>query len=39
VHEWLGGKALLNWVFRYEERHPETCGRKGEYPMMVFTKR
>lgn len=38
VHSWLGGKALLNWVFRYEERHPQICGRKGEYPMMVFTK-
>ncbi|MFN3794594.1 MAG: class I SAM-dependent methyltransferase [Chitinophagaceae bacterium] len=38
IHDWLGGKTILNWIYQKEEHSPAECGRKGEYPMMVFTK-
>lgn len=38
VHSWLGGKRLLERLYRREEREPEVCGLKGEYPMFVFEK-
>ncbi len=39
VHSWLFGKQILNWVYKKEEKDPETCGLKGEYPMLVFEKK
>jgi len=39
IHSWLFGKQILNWVYRKEEKDPETCGLKGEYPMLVFEKK
>lgn len=38
AHSWLGGKALLNKIYNMEEKNPEKCGLKGEYPMFVFEK-
>jgi ubiquinone/menaquinone biosynthesis C-methylase UbiE/uncharacterized protein YbaR (Trm112 family) len=38
LHSWLGGKAILDWVYKKEEKEPEVCGEKGEYPMLVFEK-
>jgi ubiquinone/menaquinone biosynthesis C-methylase UbiE/uncharacterized protein YbaR (Trm112 family) len=39
IHSWLFGKQILNWVYRKEEKEPEVCGLKGEYPMLVFEKK
>jgi ubiquinone/menaquinone biosynthesis C-methylase UbiE/uncharacterized protein YbaR (Trm112 family) len=38
IHPWLGGKQILNWIFKKEEQHPEMCGKRGEYPLLVFEK-
>jgi len=38
IHSWLFGKQILNWVYQKEEKEPEVCGLKGEYPMLVFEK-
>lgn len=38
IHQALFGKQILNWVFNKEEKEPELCGRKGEYPMFIFEK-
>ncbi|MEO6916788.1 MAG: methyltransferase domain-containing protein [Chitinophagaceae bacterium] len=39
VHSWLFGKSFLEWLYRFEERDPEICGKNGEYPMLVFEKK
>jgi ubiquinone/menaquinone biosynthesis C-methylase UbiE len=39
IHSWLFGKQILKWVYNKEERNPEECGLKGEYPMLVFEKK
>jgi ubiquinone/menaquinone biosynthesis C-methylase UbiE/uncharacterized protein YbaR (Trm112 family) len=38
IHPWLFGKQILNWLYKKEEKEPEKCGLKGEYPMLVFEK-
>lgn len=38
IHSWLFGKQVLNWLYNKEEKEPEKCGLKGEYPMLVFEK-
>ena len=38
IHGALGGKAILRWIYRLEDRKPEWCGKVGEYPMFVFKK-
>lgn len=38
IHSWLGGKQILEWIYNKEEKEPEKCGLKGEYPMLVFEK-
>jgi len=38
LHAWLGGKAILDWVYKKEEKEPEVCGTKGEYPILWFEK-
>ncbi len=38
IHSWLFGKQILDWVYKKEERSPELCGLKGEYPMLLFEK-
>lgn len=38
IHPWLFGRQILNWVYKKEEKDPELCGLKGEYPMLVFEK-
>ena len=38
LHSWLFGKKVLDWVWAKEEKEPDVCGRKGEYPMLVFEK-
>lgn len=39
IHSWLFGKQILNRIYQMEEKDPERCGLKGEYPMLVFEKR
>lgn len=38
IHPWLFGKQILEKVYQKEEQDPEGCGKKGEYPMLVFEK-
>lgn len=38
VHKWFFGRRFLSWVYQKEEKYPELCGLKGEYPMFVFEK-
>ena len=38
IHPWLFGKQILEKVYQKEEKDPEKCGKKGEYPMLVFEK-
>jgi len=38
VHPWLGGKKLLMSIFNWEDKHPETAGKYGQYPLFVMTK-
>lgn len=38
IHSWFFGKQILNWIYKEEEKNPEQCGLKGEYPLMVFEK-
>jgi ubiquinone/menaquinone biosynthesis C-methylase UbiE len=38
IHSWLFGKQILNWLYDKEEKEPEKCGLKGEYPLLVFEK-
>ena len=38
IHPALFGKQILSWIYNKEEKEPELCGRKGEYPMFIFEK-
>lgn len=38
IHPWLGGKAILRFVFRLEELFPRFFGENGQYPLIVFHK-
>ncbi len=38
LHAGLFGKQILNRIYKMEEKKPEKCGLKGEYPMFVFEK-
>jgi len=38
IHEKFGGKALINYIWQMEKKHPETMGRIGEYPVIVIEK-
>jgi ubiquinone/menaquinone biosynthesis C-methylase UbiE len=38
IHSWFFGKQILSWLYDKEEKEPEKCGLKGEYPMFVFEK-
>ncbi|MFZ1529713.1 MAG: class I SAM-dependent methyltransferase [Ferruginibacter sp.] len=39
AHAGFFGKQLLEKIYRAEEKDPEGCGLKGEYPMFVFEKK
>jgi ubiquinone/menaquinone biosynthesis C-methylase UbiE/uncharacterized protein YbaR (Trm112 family) len=39
IHKGLFGKQILDYIYNKEERNPEKCGLKGEYPMFVFEKK
>jgi ubiquinone/menaquinone biosynthesis C-methylase UbiE len=38
VHKWLGGKRLLAYLGRSEDKYPRFWGRFGEYPVIVIKK-
>lgn len=38
IHERLGGRRILQWLQRSEERHPKLWARVGEYPIIRVTK-
>ena len=38
VHEKYGGRAILKWLFRMEEKYPKFFGEHGQYPVIVFKK-
>lgn len=38
VHQFLGGKYLLRWIYRLEERFPRFMGRFGAYPLLISHK-
>lgn len=38
LHESFSGKKILDKIYDMEEKNPEECGLKGEYPMFVFEK-
>ncbi len=38
IHPFLGGKKILKWIYNWEEKHPKTAGKFGQYPLFVLTK-
>lgn len=38
IHPWLGGKRLLKCIYNWEDKHPKTAGKYGQYPLFVMTK-
>lgn len=38
IHENLGGKSFLKWLYALEERFPRFFGQFGQYPMVVIRK-
>ena len=38
IHAPLGGKALLQAIYRLEERYPRLLGKMGQYPLFVVVK-
>jgi len=38
IHEKLGGKKILNWLKKSEDKYPKFWGRFGEYPIIVIKK-
>jgi ubiquinone/menaquinone biosynthesis C-methylase UbiE len=38
VHQKLGGRRLLRWLYQLEERFPHFFGRFGQYPLVVIRK-
>ncbi|MBX2888718.1 MAG: class I SAM-dependent methyltransferase [Ferruginibacter sp.] len=39
LHENMNGKKWLQKIYEKEERQPELCGLKGEYPLFAFNKK
>lgn len=38
IHPWLCGKRLLKCIYNWEDKHPKTAGKYGQYPLFVMTK-
>jgi ubiquinone/menaquinone biosynthesis C-methylase UbiE len=38
IHQGLGGKQLLRWLFALEEKYPRFFGENGQYPLIVIKK-
>jgi ubiquinone/menaquinone biosynthesis C-methylase UbiE len=38
IHEKFGGRAILSWLYRMEEKYPKFFGENGQYPLVVMRK-
>lgn len=38
IHAKLGGRAILKWLYRMEEKYPKFFGENGQYPLIVIKK-
>ena len=38
IHERLGGRRILKWLYKMEAKHPKFFGENGQYPISVFKK-
>jgi len=38
IHKWLFGKKVIDWIYSWEERHPQRAGQLGYYPLIVIHK-
>jgi ubiquinone/menaquinone biosynthesis C-methylase UbiE len=38
IHEKLGGRRILNWLYRMESKYPKFFGEHGQYPIIVVKK-
>ncbi len=38
IHEKLGGKKILNWLKKSEDKYPKFWGLFGEYPVIKIKK-
>jgi SAM-dependent methyltransferase len=38
VHEKSGGRAILRWLYRAEDKYPKFFGENGQYPLIVIRK-
>jgi len=38
IHENFGGRAVLDWLYRLEEKYPRFFGEHGQYPLIVVKK-
>ncbi len=38
IHEKFGGKAILKWLYKMEEKYPKFFGENGQYPLIVVRK-
>ena len=38
IFENRGGRRILDWLYRLEERFPRFFGEKGTYPLIVIRK-
>lgn len=38
IHKYLGGKIILNLIWKLEEKYPEFFSRTGTFPMFIIKK-
>jgi hypothetical protein len=38
IHEKFGGRVILSWLYRMEEKFPRFFGENGQYPLIVIRK-
>ncbi len=38
IHEKFNGKAILQWLYKMEEKYPRFFGENGQYPLIVIRK-
>jgi len=39
IHPFLGGKKILKMIYNWEDKHPVTAGKYGQYPLFILTKK
>jgi hypothetical protein len=38
IHERFGGRSILRWLYKMEEKYPKFFGENGQYPLIVIRK-